>query len=70
MGIFISGLVFANCEREVNADENYYIPNDLDDALDMFDVGPQNLDDLPDEVLEQFDINRRDLCQTLKHQRK
>ncbi|WP_240536723.1 hypothetical protein [Bartonella sp. WD12.1] len=52
LGRFISGLVFANCERETNADENYYIPNDLDDALDMFNVGPQNLDDLPDEVLE------------------
>ncbi|AQX19775.1 hypothetical protein BWD162_006530 [Bartonella sp. WD16.2] len=69
LGIFISGLALTSCEREVNADKNR-IPNNLADALDMFDVGPQNLDDLPDEVLEQFNINRRDLCQTLKQQRK
>ncbi|WP_244428463.1 hypothetical protein [Bartonella bovis] len=69
LGILIGGLVLASCEREARIGENY-IPNDLDDALDMFDVGPQNLDDLPDEVLEQFDTNRRDLCQTLKQQRK
>ncbi|WP_375703781.1 hypothetical protein [Bartonella sp. AD13SXNS] len=65
--IVISGIFLSSCGRKSDADENR-IPNNLADAVDMFDVGPQNLYDLPNEVLEKFDINRYNLCKILKQQ--
>ncbi|WP_375627271.1 hypothetical protein [Bartonella sp. PS17NMGDW] len=67
--IVISVLFFTNCGQKSDADENR-IPNNLADAVDMFDVGPRNLYDLPNEVLEKFDINRYNLCKMLKQQHK
>ncbi|MDD9332374.1 MAG: hypothetical protein PV354_01535, partial [Bartonella sp.] len=62
-----SGFFLSSCEQESDLNENR-IPNNLADAVDMFDVGPQNLYDLPNEVLKKFNINRYNLCKMLKKQ--